>query len=189
LDLALFVPEKRPGATQEDGRDPNCSWHLGALRPLTKKLRRLPQRGVLLLTYFFATRSSWVLFGAVLCGNVLMKCTKFQICSSDSTLAKAGMPLSRIPFFTIQKSSRSEYCCTSAEVRSAARGYIHRPASVGSWPSRPWQAPHSVPKSLSPSSMLAWRFGGAGGILSRLLRRTKMCLAQVARMVSKWPGS
>src|SRR5260370_3484377 len=41
-------------------------------------------------------------------GSVLTKCTKFQICSSDSTLPKAAMPLRRTPFFTIQKSSRSE---------------------------------------------------------------------------------
>ncbi len=46
------------------------------------------------------------------------------MCSSDSTLPKAGIPLRRIPFFTIQNTSRSEYCCTSGDVRSEACGYI-----------------------------------------------------------------
>jgi hypothetical protein len=52
------------------------------------------------------------------------------MCSSVSTLPTAGIPLKRMPFFTIQKSPRSEYHCTSGQVRTAALGYIHPPKSI-----------------------------------------------------------
>jgi hypothetical protein len=38
---------------------------------------------------------------------------------SRSTLPNAGIPLSRMPFFTIQNNSTPEYCCTSRELRLA----------------------------------------------------------------------
>jgi len=41
-------------------------------------------------------------------GSVRTYSTRPQMCSSDSTLPKAGMPLKRMPFLMIQKSSRSE---------------------------------------------------------------------------------
>jgi hypothetical protein len=55
---------------------------------------------------------------------------RFQMCSSDSTFPNPGIPLRRISFFTIQNNSRSEYCCTTRDVRSDARGYIQRPVSL-----------------------------------------------------------
>ena len=128
-------------------------------------------------------------FGLALAGRVRTKCTKSQMCSLDSTLPNAGMPLKRMPFFTIQKSSRSEYCCTSADPRSAALGYIHLPASVGFRPVKPWHSEHSVPKSLPPSSILACVSDGAGGMPPRLALRTRKCLALVAITASVLPGS
>src|SRR5262249_18997527 len=83
-------------------------------------------------------------WGASLFGWASPRIVLFQMCSSDSTFPKPGIPLRRIPFFTIQNNSRSEYYCTSGEVRSAARGYIHRPKSVGVRPSGPWHIEQSV---------------------------------------------
>src|SRR6266568_980213 len=95
------------------------------------------------------------------------------MCSSDSTFLKAGIPLKRMPLLTIQKSSRSEYACTSAEPRSTALGYIHLPASVGFRPELPWHSEQSVPKSLSPSVRLAFMSVGGGGISPRLARERR----------------
>jgi excisionase family DNA binding protein len=78
-------------------------------------------------------------------GSVLIYLTKSQICSSDSTFPNPGIPLNRIPFFTIQKSSGSLYCCTLGDVKSDARGYIQRPLSVSVWPSDPWHIAQLVP--------------------------------------------
>src|SRR5258708_12686263 len=99
------------------------------------------------------------------------------------------MPLKRMPFLTIQEGSRLEYGWTSADPRSADLGYIHLPASVGFRPELPWHSEQTVPKSLSPSSILACISVGAGGRPARLALRTKKCLALVARSVSVRPGS
>jgi hypothetical protein len=57
---------------------------------------------------FFSPYWGSSLSGWVLPRIVLTKCTKFQMCSSDSTLPNAGIPLKRIPFFTIRNNSGSE---------------------------------------------------------------------------------
>jgi hypothetical protein len=76
---------------------------------------------------------------------------------------------------------------TRREIRSAR---IHPPTVVSEWVAVGAMAHDTVGAiEFSPSSMLACRFAGAGGIPSRLFQRTRRCFACVATTVSRWQGS
>ena len=55
------------------------------------------------------------------------------------------LPVIRMPFLMIQNSSTFDHCPTSQAFISGARGYIHKPTSMGRRPSIPLQKEQLAP--------------------------------------------
>src|SRR5277367_1557194 len=71
-------------------------------------------------------------------GRLWMKRVSFQVSLSEMLDFQEGMPVRRTPFWMTQNNSPSLQCCTWAELRSMAGGFMLRPMLVSPRASAPW---------------------------------------------------
>src|SRR5580704_6796029 len=120
-------------------------------------------------------------------GRLWMKRASFQVSSTEMLDFQAGMPVRRTPFCMIQNSSASFQCCTWAELRSMAGGYMLRPMLVSPRASAPWHWAQD-PRNTSCPWLRTSSDTGSGFCIFPASSGMVTSLAALARLVSPWEG-
>src|SRR5271163_317930 len=121
------------------------------------------------------------------CGSLWMKSASFQVSLSEMLDFQEGMPVRRTPFCMIQNSSASLQCCTWAELRSMAGGFILCPMSVSPRASAPWHWAQD-PRNTSWPWLTTSSVSGSGFFIFPASNGMVTSLAALARLVSPSEG-
>src|SRR5271170_3644106 len=120
-------------------------------------------------------------------GTLWMKRASFQVSLSEMLDFHEGMPVRRTPFCMIQNSSASLQCCTWAEVRSMAGGFMLRPMLVSPRASAPWHWAQE-PRNTSWPWLTTSSVSGSGFFILPASNGMVTSLAALARLVSPCEG-
>src|SRR5271170_74703 len=116
-----------------------------------------------------------------------MKRASFQVSLSEMLDFQEGMPVRRTPFWMIQNSSASLQCCTWAELRSMAGGFMLRPRSASPRAFAPWHWAQD-PRNTSWPWLTTSSVSGSGFFIFPASNGMVTSLAALARPVSSWEG-